>query len=127
MIKIFKAEDLDVYKRSYKLALEIHKETLKFPYPDKTELGGQIRRSAKSIPSNITEGFSLQNSAKQYIRYLNIAKGSTDEIFTHLRFAYDLGYLTDENFNYFFNEYKIVVKQLSNLIKKWLNFPKQAN
>lgn len=120
-MSIRNVEDLDVYQRSYNLALEIHRDTLKFPQPDKTELGGQIRRSSKSVPTNIAEGFAAQKSAKQYVRYLNIARSSGDEMFTHLNFAKDLGYLSGEKYKYYFDEYKIVVKQLTNLVKKWNN------
>jgi four helix bundle protein len=112
-------EDLEVYRRSYRLALEMHLETLKFPAPDKLELGGQIRRASKSIPANIAEGFASRKSTRQYARYLGIARESCDEIFTHLKFARDLGYFSEEKYEYFFREYKIVVKQLSNLYKKW--------
>lgn len=120
-VKIQRVEDLDVYQRSYRLALEIHRETMKFPQPDKIELGGQMRRASKSVPTNTAEGFAAQRSARQYVRYLNIARSSGDEMFTHLKFAQDLGYLSEEKYDYFFNEYKIVVKQLTNLIKKWSN------
>jgi len=119
---IISVEDLDVYKRSYRLALEIHKETMQFPQPDKFELGGQMRRASKSIPTNISEGFAGRSSTAQYVRYLNIARDSCDEMFTHLRFAKDLKYFSEEKFNYFFDEYKIIAKQLTNLAKKWKSF-----
>ena len=41
--------DLIVYQKSYGAALEIHKESLKFPSYEKLELGGQIRRASKSV------------------------------------------------------------------------------
>ena len=116
---IRKVEDLDVYQRSYRLALEIHRETLKFPFPDKWELGSQIRRASKSIPTNIAEGFSARVFAREYSRYLNIARASCDELFVHLKFAFDLGYLDEEIYRYYLKEYKIVVKELSSLLRKW--------
>jgi len=72
-MKITKVEDLDVYQRSYRLALEIHRKTMHFPQPDKVELGGQMCKASKSIPTNIAEGFAAQKSVRQYLRYLNIA------------------------------------------------------
>ena len=120
MIK--KVEDLNVYKRSYKLALEIHKETLKFPSEDRFELGSQMRRASKSIPSNIAEGFSKRKFLKEYKRYLNIARASNDEMFNHLKFARDLGYFDERKYQKFVDEYTIVGKQLTNLIKTWEKF-----
>ena len=120
MIKTYK--DLEVYQRGYKLALEIHQLTLKFPLPDKIELGGQMRRASKSIPTNIAEGFARKKFKKEYLRYLGIAKASVDEMQVHLQFSFDLSYLTNNKFDYFRSEYEILGKQLSSLINVWLKF-----
>ena len=50
-------KDLDVYKISYKLAFEVHKMSMKLPKYELYEQGSQIRRSSKSIKSNIVEGY----------------------------------------------------------------------
>ena len=44
---------LKVYQKSYELALELHKITLRFPKIEQYELASQLRRSSKSIPANI--------------------------------------------------------------------------
>ena len=115
-------DDLEVYQRSYRLALEIYHETLKFPEFERYELGAQMRRCSKSIPTNIAEGFSSRSSSKQYMRYLNIARESCDEMFVHLRFSRDLQYISKDKIKYFMDEYTIVAKQLTNLIKAWSKF-----
>ena len=45
-------QGLDVYQKSYALALEIHKHSLKFPSVEQREIASQVRRSSKSIPAN---------------------------------------------------------------------------
>ena len=45
MIKSYK--ELEIYKRSYKLALELHEETRKFPKTEIFDLTSQIRRCSK--------------------------------------------------------------------------------
>ncbi|MBU2102769.1 MAG: four helix bundle protein, partial [Candidatus Omnitrophica bacterium] len=56
-------KDLAIYKIAYQLAVEIHKMTLeRLPKFEMFEEGGQIRRSSKSIPATIVEGFGR----KQY-------------------------------------------------------------
>ena len=55
MIKDYK--DLEIYKRSYKLALRIHEITRSFPENEKYDLTSQIRRCSKSVPTNMAEGF----------------------------------------------------------------------
>jgi len=57
-------EDLEVYQRTYKMALDIHQLTLKFPGYERFELGSQLRRATKSIPINIAEGYGKRNSTE---------------------------------------------------------------
>ena len=42
MISSYK--DLEIYKRSYKLALEIHERTKEFPETERYDITSQIRR-----------------------------------------------------------------------------------
>ena len=55
---------LEVYQKSYDLALRIHKVTLKFPDYERYEIASQMRRASKSITLNIGEGFARRKSAK---------------------------------------------------------------
>ena len=48
--------DLEVYQRSFRLALEIHKFSLTLSKELQFDLADQIRRASRSIPSNIAEG-----------------------------------------------------------------------
>ncbi|MEJ2685452.1 MAG: four helix bundle protein [Candidatus Sulfobium sp.] len=82
-------EDLEVWKSSYKLAVEIYK---RFSNCKDYGLKDQITRSSVSVPSNIAEGFE-RNSNKEFIRYLYIAKGSCGELRTQLHIAQGLDIL----------------------------------
>src|ERR1044072_1837700 len=57
-------------------------------------LKDQLRRAAVSIPTNIAEGFE-RTSRKEYLNFLNIAKGSAGEIRSLCRVAFDVGYLDE--------------------------------
>ena len=85
-------QNLDVYKLSLQLAIDLHKATLRFPKGTGYELGDQIRRAASSIPSNIAEG-AMRNSPKEFIQYVAIARGSCAELHTQLAIAQGVGIL----------------------------------
>ena len=49
--------DLDICKKAHKLAIQIHRMSLKLPKFEMYEEGRQIRKSSKSVKDNIVEGF----------------------------------------------------------------------
>jgi len=76
-------EDLDVWKRSCKLATSVY-EGMR----DSRDYGlkDQMTRAAVSVASNIAEGHE-RGTTREFIRYLNIAKGSIAELRTQLYIA----------------------------------------
>ena len=109
--------DLEVYKRSFRLALEIHKFSLSLPKILQFDLADQIRRASRSIPSNIAEGYSRNKSSKDKINFLNDSLGSNDEMLFNLDFMYASELLDEEEFNNWKSEYTICGKQLYKLIE----------
>jgi len=53
-------EDLEVFQRAYRLALEVHRRSLEFPKAEQYALGDQMRRASKSICVNL--GIRSQDS-----------------------------------------------------------------
>jgi four helix bundle protein len=53
-------EDLEVFQRAYRVSLEIHEQSLRFPKIEQYALADQVRRASKSICANIAEGFAKQ-------------------------------------------------------------------
>jgi len=116
-------KDLDVYKRAYLLALKIHDFSFGLPKILQYDLGDQIRRASRSIPSNIAEGYSRNKSSKDKLNFLNTALGSNEEILFNLEFMKDGKLISYKDFEEFYNEYIICGKQLHNLIKSFTNKP----
>jgi len=112
-----KIDDIEVYNRSYKLALEMHKFSNSLPSYLKYDLADQIRRSSRSIPSNICEGLMRNKSSKDKINFLKNSLGSCDEMQFNLKFVKDILLIREEEYNYFKYEYDIVGKQLVKFIK----------
>lgn len=85
--------DLDIYKLSHKLAVEVFRVSLQLPRYEMYETGSQIRRSAKSVPANIVEGFSRRRYKSEYVRFLIFAHGSCNETIEHLELLCETGSL----------------------------------
>jgi len=88
--------DLDVWKVSCDLVLEVYKLTSHFPREEQFGLISQMRRAAVSIPSNIAEGFSRQTRADNR-NFLRIALGSGAELETQFYLVERLGFANKEN------------------------------
>jgi len=109
-------EKLEIYQKSFELAKKMHDMTLKLPEYELYEEGNQIRRASKSITTNIVEGFGRRRYKNDYIKFLIYAHASCDVIKVHLKFIFDSGYITEENFNQYLKECNNLSRKINNFI-----------
>src|ERR1700674_1787535 len=77
--------DLEIWKLAREAAIGVHRMTLRdLPKFEMYEEGSQIRRSVKSIRSNIVEGYGRRRYKQEFIRFLVFAHASCDETIDHL-------------------------------------------
>ena len=76
-------KNLEVWKLSVSLVLDIYQLALSLPKDEQYGLSSQIKRAAISVPSNIAEGAG-RKSTKELLRFLDIANGSLSELETQL-------------------------------------------
>ena len=107
--------ELIVWQRSIQLGTRIYERTKVFPREKIFGLKMQMRRCAISVPSNIAEGYGRQHTT-EYIRFLQIARGSLNELITQLEIAKSLDYLQD--IVDLIQECDEIAKMLNNLIRK---------
>jgi len=119
---IQKCKDLDVYKKSFDLATRIFDQTKLFPLEEKYSLVDQIRRSSRSVPVNIREGFAKRKYPDVFIRHLNDALGSSEETLAWLDFAYEANYIKKEKYDDLYKEYGVVGAMLYKLMNNWQKF-----
>ena len=111
-------KDLEIYQRAHRLAVDIHKMSLNLPKFEMFEEGSQIRRSSKSISTNIVEGFGRRRYKNDFVRFLVFAQASNDETKEHLDLLFETGSLGDENlYNHFLNEYENLGRKTHHFIK----------
>lgn len=77
-------KNLEVWRLAREIVIDIHHMSLELPKFEMYEEGSQIRRSGKSVKSNIVEGFGRRNYKNDYIRFITFALASNDETINHL-------------------------------------------
>ena len=113
-------EDLFIWQKAVEFAKEIYFITEKTGLKNDFGLKNQMRDSAVSISSNIAEGFE-RRSRKEYLNFLNIAKGSAGEIRSQLYVAFEVGYLEQVELENLRDKAKFLSGSISNHIKSIFN------
>ena len=90
-------KNLKVWKKAHELTLVLYQSTRTFPKDEIYGLTSQIRRAAASIGANIAEGCG-RRSDPEMKRFVQIARGSANEVEYHLLLARDLQFLTPGEF-----------------------------
>ncbi|MFQ3239973.1 MAG: four helix bundle protein [Olleya marilimosa] len=109
--------DLIVWQKSVDMVTHVYRLLKLFPEDEKYGLTSQIKRSAVSVSSNIAEGYG-RNYTKEYIRFLNISRGSLYEMQTQLQIAINLDFLKSNDLNDVNGLSLQIEKMLNALIKK---------
>lgn len=89
-------KNLRVWKLSRELSIDIHKMSLDLPKFELYETGSQIRRSSKSVRSNIVEGYGRRRYQNDYIRFITYALASNDETIDHLETLFETDSLSNK-------------------------------
>ena len=113
-------EKLDVWQHACRLAVTIYRETENW---DDFGLKNQMTRAAVSIASNIAEG-AERGSDAEFIRFLNISKGSAAELRTPTYIAKRIGLMDESSSASIIMDLKNLSSMLHGLIK---SFRKKLN
>lgn len=109
---------LEIWSLSRELVIEVHKMTFLLPKFEQFEEAQQIRRSMKSVKSNIVEGYGRRRYKLEFIRFLIFSISSLDETIDHLETLFDTGSLKDKPvFEYLLNKMTLLRKKLINFLK----------
>lgn len=121
MIKSFL--DLEVYKESFQLSLEMDELLKIYPPSEKFLLVDQMSRSSRSIPARIAEGYARRESLKDFQRYMRECIGEANEMINHLLLSKFKKYIKKKGYaEELIERYTILAKKLTNLKNNWQNF-----
>ena len=114
-IKSFK--DLEIWRKSIKLVEDVYTAAGIFPKQETYGLASQLKRSAVSIPSNISEGFARFHN-KEYRQFLYMSLGSCDELTTQIIIASRLKYINNTQVDTLLRDIDEISRMTMSLIKK---------
>ena len=121
-MKIHSHKELNVFKSSFDLALQIHQLSALFHSDEKFSLTDQIRRSSRSVSTNIAEAFMKRRYPKSFIAKLSDSEGEAAETQVWLNFAFAFGYLDKMKVMELEEKYDHIEAQLITMIQnpnKW--------
>lgn len=114
--------DLEVFKLSYDLAMEIFRITRSFPKEERFSLTDQVVRSSRSIAANIAEGWGKRTYENEFKRHLVYGMGSLEETKVWMYFAKDCGYLGHDTFVSFEKKTDELGARIYKLYENWKTF-----
>jgi four helix bundle protein len=95
--QIRSAKDLIVYQKAYALAVRVFEASKKFPSEERFGLTSQNRRSSKSVCANLREAWAKRRYEAHFLMKLTDCAGENGETDTHLDFARDHHYITEDD------------------------------
>src|SRR3990167_5906214 len=104
--------DLDVYKESFQLSLEVEELVKEYPKEEKFLLTDQSKRSARAVPALIAEGYAKRETLAVFKKFLRDSVGEANEMINHLAFAKAKGYSSSEKLDNLIERYHKVGTRL---------------
>ena len=125
--RINSVRDLDVYKLAFDTAMEIFELSKKFPKEETYSLTDQIRRSSRSVCSNLAEGWRKRKYEAVFINKLTDSESEAAETQTWLEFALACKYINQDAFAKFDDKYEHIFAMLVTMTRKVSTFCKGGN
>jgi four helix bundle protein len=107
---------LRVYQLAFKLAMEIYRESKKFPPEERYSLTDQIRRASRSVASNIGEGYRKKLYPKMFVSKMSDADGEAAETQVWIDFAQACGSISESLQLQWTNGYEEIGRMLGGMI-----------
>ena len=124
-MRIDSAKQLKVYQEAYTLAMEIYELTKEWPLEERYSLTDQIRRSSRSVCTNLREAWAKRRYEAHFTMKLTDCDGENSETDTWLDFAKDCGYLNGKDYSRLAEKCSSVGKMLGSMLNNPAPFLKR--
>src|SRR5947207_9028996 len=114
-MKIKHFRELDVYQNALMAAMEIFEISKRFPNEERFSLTDQIRRSSRSVCSNLSEAWRKRRYAAAFVSKLNDAEGEAAETQTRLELGPRFGYVAPTEAARLDQEYEEILAMLTDM------------
>jgi four helix bundle protein len=121
-MKIRSHKQLDVYKLAFDASMKIFEITNLFPKEEKYSLTDQIRRSSRSVCSNLAEAFRKRKYPKAFVSKLSDCEGEAAETQVWLDLSLECKYIDQQTYQELFQKYDQILGKLVNMAlqpEKW--------
>ena len=115
-MKLTRFEDLKVWQLAHKLSLDVAELVRTFPKDERYDLAGQMRRSVRSIPSDISEGFG-RHHFNDKLTFYERARASLGELRNHFKEALGNRYLGETGYEDFLKRMNEIGYLLNRMMK----------
>ncbi len=115
MPRIKTHKDLRVFQLSFECGMEIFHLSKGFPIEERYSLTDQIRRSSRSVSSNIAEAFRKRMYPKSFVHKLSDSEGEAAETQVWLDYALECQYVLEEQQRHLYQKYDHIIGMLVNM------------
>lgn len=115
-------KNLIAYQKAFSLAMKIFKITKKFPKEERFGLTDQMRRSSRSVCTNLAEGYRKRRYEAHFVSKLTDADMENTETQVWLDFALECQYIIQEEFDYLYRDTEEVGRLVSYMIENPAKF-----
>ncbi len=118
VMRINSVRDLDVYKLAFASAMKIFQLTKAFPGEERYSLTDQIRKSSRSVCSNLSEAWRKRRYKAVFVNKLSDSMQEASESQTWLDFCIACGYINSNQFAELDSEYDNILAMLNSMERK---------
>ena len=115
--------DLEVYRLAFDAAMAVFEVSKRFPVEERYSLTDQIRRSSRSVCSNLAEAWRKRRYEAAFVLKLNDSEAEAAETQTWIEFAVACGYLDKKGARELYRSYNLILGKIVTMITRptpWL-------